>query len=481
MHRFELKCHDGRRVIHIAALAMVLMGVSSCAFLAKLQEARQAEAPQQAEAPKLPVRKLALLLGTSAVFNHTVDELKDVSRQLPNLLFTAVERRGIKAVLSGTYHLRASVMLSEEKHNPTLWLKLYQPPADGESSEHQVFEAEVPVRDATLVPAVEQALDQMLDDVPLRRKLVASNIWAPKSQAKDRDKKGEPVVVSIRLPTEANMWECSPGSDAQNSGAKVAETFYKRLEAYGVRATTGLDYDLGIDLKGAQHYDTGKAVVSLSATIWGRGFDGELQRIVFDVPGDDYESAIDKTVRDLLASPILANFVRTAGLYLPGREYRLAAKQAEPAPTPARPQVLKLTTATKLAVVPLRQVGEVPPATTRVLTALLMTELHRVKELNAIGEGDIEAMLDVEAKKDFVGCGSTACAVEIGGALGARYVLYGEVGAIGSRYSVSVNVIDTTNGTVRVRANQFVPRDDDRLAEQVPELTSEIVRQLEGS
>ena len=55
-----------------------------------------------------------------------------------------------------------------------------------------------------------------------------------------------------------------------------------------------------------------------------------------------------------------------------------------------------------------------------------------------------------------LGCDDVSCAAEIGGALGARYMLTGSVGKLGSKLNISLILFDTEQVKVISRVRQKV-------------------------
>jgi hypothetical protein len=158
------------------------------------------------------------------------------------------------------------------------------------------------------------------------------------------------------------------------------------------------------------------------------------------------------------------------------------------APSPARParsgapasahRALKLNVQATMVVMPLKPVGNVSAHTCELLTNMLLTQLDEVAGLKTVSRDDIEAMLDVEKQKDLLGCSTTACAAEMGGALGADFVLRGEVGELGSSYNVNFSVIKSQGATVSARASQRLDQSEDALADALPSLVAEIIDKL---
>lgn len=101
----------------------------------------------------------------------------------------------------------------------------------------------------------------------------------------------------------------------------------------------------------------------------------------------------------------------------------------------------------RVAVLDLRAVHGVTPGTTSVLTAIVVDEAAR-GGLDVVSQTDILTMLGYEKQRRMLGCSDDACLAELGGALGADYVLSGQVGEIGSRHHVSLQLLDARRGKV---------------------------------
>ncbi len=56
-------------------------------------------------------------------------------------------------------------------------------------------------------------------------------------------------------------------------------------------------------------------------------------------------------------------------------------------------------------------------------------------------------MLDLEASRSSIGCGDASCLAEIAGAMGASLVVFGDVGLLGSTYTITLNLFDSGAAT----------------------------------
>jgi hypothetical protein len=146
--------------------------------------------------------------------------------------------------------------------------------------------------------------------------------------------------------------------------------------------------------------------------------------------------------------------------------------------TDVRPGSLRLAKALKLLVLDIRPMPDTKPSAATMLTSILLSQLDSVGGVTTTSRADIEAMLDVERQKDAIGCNDVRCAAELGGALGADAVLSGEVGQLGSRYNVSLTVIDSQKSVVLARASALMPANDDELLDAVPGLVADLIHKL---
>jgi TolB-like protein len=99
------------------------------------------------------------------------------------------------------------------------------------------------------------------------------------------------------------------------------------------------------------------------------------------------------------------------------------------------------------------------------LTSVLAQELTQMEDAKVIGRDDIVAMLSLESEKQLVGCGdNTACLAEIGGALGASYLVTGSIGDLGESFLVTLRLLDPKHAEVLHRVSESFTGDASQLA-----------------
>jgi TolB-like protein len=145
----------------------------------------------------------------------------------------------------------------------------------------------------------------------------------------------------------------------------------------------------------------------------------------------------------------------------------LAAAARAAAPAPPRQ---------KLAVLDVRPIG-VDKARADLLSEVAVSEASRFRKLETIGESEVSAMLGAERQRQLLGCKEdAACMAEIGGALGADFMLVGSLGKLGSLHRLDLKLMDARRAKVLARFGETVEGKEERLIA----VTQRGVRELLG-
>jgi TolB-like protein len=157
-------------------------------------------------------------------------------------------------------------------------------------------------------------------------------------------------------------------------------------------------------------------------------------------------------------------------LILATRPLAVAAICCLPAAAPgAGPQRVKI------AVMDVRNVQGVAEGTSTILSDIIVSEVAKAR-FEVISKSDIAAMVGFEKEKQMLGCSDDSkCLAEIGGALGVDYMLTGQVGQIGTRYRISLLLVDSKKAKVAARSAQFCDRNEDALAAAAQATVTEIL------
>ncbi len=97
------------------------------------------------------------------------------------------------------------------------------------------------------------------------------------------------------------------------------------------------------------------------------------------------------------------------------------------------------------------------------LTSILAADAAR-GGMDVISQADITAMLSFQRQRQMLGCTDEGCLAEIGGALGAAWVVSAEAARVGTRDHVSIVIIDPKKAAVAARSAGFSEGGDDALA-----------------
>jgi len=141
----------------------------------------------------------------------------------------------------------------------------------------------------------------------------------------------------------------------------------------------------------------------------------------------------------------------------------------------ALPLAASAASRTKIAVTEIKAVQGVSPGTATILSDIVVSEVARAGH-DVISQSDIKAMVGFEQQKKMLGCtDDSSCLAEIGGALGVDYMLTGQVGQIGTRFRISLLVVDTKKARVAARSAQFCDQNEDALARAAESTVKELL------
>lgn len=111
----------------------------------------------------------------------------------------------------------------------------------------------------------------------------------------------------------------------------------------------------------------------------------------------------------------------------------------------------------KIAVVDLAASGVKPDLATT-LTSVVASELTRLQVFSVISNQEVRAMLSHDATMQLAGCdGTSQCpSANLVAALGAQYLVSGNIGQVGSTYTLNLVLTDVAKGAVENRAGDQV-------------------------
>ena len=129
----------------------------------------------------------------------------------------------------------------------------------------------------------------------------------------------------------------------------------------------------------------------------------------------------------------------------------------------------------RMLVLQLRLDPSLQPELGRQLENLLVTHLRQTERYQVMSQADVVSILGVEQQKQLVGCDESSCMAELGGALGARWMVSGSVGKLGPTRMLTLKLLDVDNTKIDNQLTKQLPEDDGELAEVMRVTSYELV------
>ncbi len=160
-----------------------------------------------------------------------------------------------------------------------------------------------------------------------------------------------------------------------------------------------------------------------------------------------------------------------------------------PVPVPSTPVVVPVTPPSpfgatakiKVVVMDLRAASELPADFVGSLSALIAQELEHLGPFAAIASQDVLQMVTFESMRQSLGCDSGAsCLAEIGGALGADYMVSGNLSLVGGSYLLQLQLMDLSASNITARVARDYSGPPSALLDEVRVATRMLVRDILG-
>jgi TolB-like protein len=132
-----------------------------------------------------------------------------------------------------------------------------------------------------------------------------------------------------------------------------------------------------------------------------------------------------------------------------------------------------------IAVLEFASKGGVTQKQMEALEDMLTTEIRGLGGFRVIAGTDIRAVMRFEENKRMVGCDDESCAAEVGGALGVRWVLTGNVSLFGQTYLLNMKMIDTQRMQIAASVSKKIKGGQDELVDSLPALTHELLERAD--
>lgn len=124
---------------------------------------------------------------------------------------------------------------------------------------------------------------------------------------------------------------------------------------------------------------------------------------------------------------------------------------------------------------PSASAAELSGSTLATLTSVVTVALGRHENLDVISSADVRRALELEGDKRSLGCDEqTSCLAEIAGAMGARLVVFGQVGDLEGELVLTLNLYDSQAASAVGRVLERAP-DTRRLGTQLEPAVDRLV------
>ena len=124
-------------------------------------------------------------------------------------------------------------------------------------------------------------------------------------------------------------------------------------------------------------------------------------------------------------------------------------------------------------VAPLKAVG-VPANDVAILTAELRTQIGRSSSHRLVTPEEMDAVSEELERQLSGGCDDASCIAELGGALGAKFLVTGQVGKLGSLFTLQLKLIDIETVAAQRTASAHAAKIESLLL-KLPELSQDLL------
>jgi hypothetical protein len=115
------------------------------------------------------------------------------------------------------------------------------------------------------------------------------------------------------------------------------------------------------------------------------------------------------------------------------------------------------------------------------LSDMLSNQIRSMGNYKVIGKSDIRSMLTMEEQRQRLStCTDQSCLAEIGGALGARWVVVGNVSLFGKTYLLNLKLIDVAGANVASGVSRSIEGGEDKLLADLPGAARELFDAVAG-
>ncbi len=114
------------------------------------------------------------------------------------------------------------------------------------------------------------------------------------------------------------------------------------------------------------------------------------------------------------------------------------------------------------------------------LSDMLANQIREMGPFKVIGKADIEAALHLEQQKTLLGCTDDSCLAELGGALGVRYMVVGNISLFGNSWLLNLKLLDVAKVEVAKGISRSITGAEDAFLNALPTAVYDLMLAVPG-
>ncbi len=151
----------------------------------------------------------------------------------------------------------------------------------------------------------------------------------------------------------------------------------------------------------------------------------------------------------------------------------LAAAAGQPAATEPPERI-------EVAVTEFVSKGGIDQARMDALSDMLANQIREMGPFRVIGMADIRSALQLEQQKQLLGCSDDSCLAEVGGALGVRYLVAGNVSRFGQTWLLNLKLLDVEKVEVTKGISRSISGVIDVFIQALPDAAHDLMAAVPG-
>ena len=114
------------------------------------------------------------------------------------------------------------------------------------------------------------------------------------------------------------------------------------------------------------------------------------------------------------------------------------------------------------------------------LSDMMANQIREMGNFKVIGKADISAALQLEQQKALLGCTDDSCLAEMGGALGVRYMVVGNISLLGKTWLLNLKLLDVRTVEVVKGVSRSITGAEDLFIKALQEAAYDLMQGIEG-